>query len=383
MMSMGSIVDDIDSLCAMDFDLALKDFRISKVSIELLQQMAVHLHIPKVQKKRELIAAIREKMRLKKELAVHLAANENLNDGLNSSSVAGERSADSDQHPYRANANTFPRLLNFLMKHPDKVARMELLSTRMELQAKSTKANNVTFLRCLAQFNDPSQNSGGLINEDFEFKTRDIDPENTGLTNIADFEPDPAFKLFKQVRADYSKAMINFQASGKHNGADFFNYCKSDVNVLYLYYHLEQSQCPDIKEFMRAGAVIELGLDSAKPLSTSSMVSPEGAIPVEPTRAEKDKAKNAEEAKKRDARHLEEHEHSKRALIAHERDSVLDTLNKSFTAIEALEEAIENEQLKYDYNPDALSKSYLRKVSQLEQVTRVYEKAQSEMEKFT
>ncbi len=57
-----TIGQHIDQLCEMDIDKAKSNGKISGISLKKLQEMAVHMSIPKSQPKGKLVDAIREKI---------------------------------------------------------------------------------------------------------------------------------------------------------------------------------------------------------------------------------------------------------------------------------------------------------------------------------
>jgi hypothetical protein len=68
--------------------------------------------------------------------------------------------------------------------------------------------------------------------------------------------------MWKKVLASYSRCLTNFEASGKHNGHDFWNYCQNDRDVLYLELALAGSDT-ELRNFCAAGTVIPFGLDTS------------------------------------------------------------------------------------------------------------------------
>ena len=63
---------------------------------------------------------------------------------------------------YRHDKNTFPRLVNLVMRYPDALQRSSALATRMDLQNKTTNANNPIWVSVAEEFMDGTD-SGGLV----------------------------------------------------------------------------------------------------------------------------------------------------------------------------------------------------------------------------
>ena len=293
--------NQITILCQMPLEKAVKDARVSNISLDHLKNMAKHLSLSSSKSRSELVNDIRKKHADVQTLKEILNArsldssdseddnpisiiqnqnsvttynedgheNENIEEGNddNNSQDDGESVvADPDITPYRKDKNTMPRLINILFEHPDAVARSHMLATRIQLQNKETYDKQKIFTESMLKFNDRQYNSGGLVTEHEVFTARGIDPESVGQGIYISRN---AWKHFRNVRKDYAKALVKYEASGQHANHDFFNYCKNDADVLYLFLSLKRAGNPEISAFMQEGSEIRGGLDTSMGINIS------------------------------------------------------------------------------------------------------------------
>jgi hypothetical protein len=173
---------------------------------------------------------------------------------------------------FRRDANTFPRLLNFLMKEPNAVARLQLLAARHQLDSGEVYSSQEVMITAVELFNDPGMNSGGLI--DPHQALRKIDPEKVPNGEL---KPEKAWKILLDTKKLYAEAKKNFHASGSMN-SDFHMFCchygGAATDVLYLYLWLVQLNCTELNTFFESGNIIEGGFDTATNQSSSCVTTP-------------------------------------------------------------------------------------------------------------
>jgi hypothetical protein len=283
---MEDISIQIVKLCQMSLEDASKDSRVSGFSLDVLKKMAKHLSLSSSQSRIELVKAVRRKyadvQRLKEIVntaSLESSDSEDENpivendyDDVNVAAAAADDNNndsvvdESDYTQYRKDKNTIPRLINILFEHPDAVARSHMLASRIQLQNKETYDKQQIFVESMNKFNDRQYNSGGLVTEHEVFTERNIDPEKVGQGT---YSSKKAWKHFKKVRKDYAAALVKYEASGQHENHDFYRYCKSDADVLYLFLSLKRAGNPEISAFMQEGSEIRGGLDTAMRMNTS------------------------------------------------------------------------------------------------------------------
>ena len=56
------------------------------------------------------------------------------------------------------------------------------------------------------------------------------------------------------MRDDYTNRVNpNYEASGKHNQEEFFNYCNGDTDILYLHCWLNKLNNPELSSYCAEG----------------------------------------------------------------------------------------------------------------------------------
>ncbi len=123
-----------------------------------------------------------------------------------------------------------------MIRYPDALQRSALLGGRYELQTKQTYERQDIFVTVTEQFNS-SANSGGLVTNHEEYTERNIDSEAKNTSG--EIKPKQPYDIFKTTIKAYALCLTKFEASGKHNSHDFYNYCQGDIDVLYLFHSLE------------------------------------------------------------------------------------------------------------------------------------------------
>ena len=167
-------------------------------------------------------------------------------------------------HPHVYMINTFPRLCNLLMRHPDALAKTQLLGSRLDLDAGAVYENNTVFVEAVAQFNDRSVNTGG--NQFYDPTKPDNDLSNPPLLKNINpeapgsgvFSAKAAWRIFMQVKKDYAEARRKFGLSG-HNNPNFVDYCAGNADVLYLHMWVEHLNITELTSFCSSGSIIEGG----------------------------------------------------------------------------------------------------------------------------
>lgn len=239
------IEGEITRICLLSEDelkLAKGSSKLSGVSLAVVKQMSIHLQLNRSFNKSTLLDNIRRKRKRVEDLAaVH-------------SAEAEAEESDEESQRFMSNQNTFARLCNIILDHPDAIVRSALLASKYALQNKETNQNQPIFVLTCSKFNDSAYNSGGLVSEHPELMNAKVDPEkhNTGKISAKQ-----VFKLFNSTIRQYAPISIKFTASGKHNQHDFFNYCHGNLNVLYLHLKLEKLGNPELNSYCNEGADLE------------------------------------------------------------------------------------------------------------------------------
>ena len=166
---------------------------------------------------------------------------------------------------YRHDKNTFPRLVNLIMRYPDALQRSSALATRMDLQNKATNAKNPIWVSVAEEFMDGTD-SGGLVKNHEKFFKHGIDPKT--ITNIGVFTHTQGFELWKELSRSYAVVKKRYEASGQHNGKDFLDFCgqlthATQLEMLYLHESLLAAGNPVLTAFCVEGDEIDGGLDTA------------------------------------------------------------------------------------------------------------------------
>lgn len=218
----------------------------SKFSGVLLKELCVRFALKKSLSKPQMITSIRESSRNKEKLKIIIE--------------------DREGGTYRTNCNTLPRLINLVMKFPDAIMRSNALASKEDLQNKEVNGSKPIWITVAEQFNDREHNSGGLVHSigqlpHEELTSRNIDPEKISPDGVLTSKQ--AYDLFKFTTRFYAnKVLPNFEASGKHNGHDFYSYCNNNTDALYLHEKLKQLGNPELTAFCLEGNVLPGGFDS-------------------------------------------------------------------------------------------------------------------------
>eukprot|EP01040_Poterioochromonas_malhamensis_P004411 gene4411-4728_t len=160
---------------------------------------------------------------------------------------------------HRKSSNTFPRLCNFLMQTPDALSRVQLLATRFELDAGEVYHEQRVFVSAVEKWNNKTLSSGGLVQGHDAYREKKINPD---IADEGELTTEKAWKIFMQVKKDYSEAKKRFHASGQHS-SDFFEFCGKDCDVLYLHHWIVKLGNVDLSNFCESGSIIPSGFDSA------------------------------------------------------------------------------------------------------------------------
>jgi hypothetical protein len=109
--------------------------------------------------------------------------------------------------------------------------------------------------------------SGGLVQQHEEFTRVDMDTEI--ISKNGTFTSKQAYDLFKMLCRAYARVKPRYEASGRHNGKDFLDFCQKDkLDLLYFHIALETINNPELSGYCLEGNVIDGGLDTAEKEST-------------------------------------------------------------------------------------------------------------------
>jgi hypothetical protein len=184
-----------------------------------------------------------DNIRVTELAAIHVAEN------------ADEESDDGESSSFVSNVNTFPRICNIILDHPDALIRSALLASKYALQNKETNQNQPIFKEAREKFNDADYNSGGVISDHPELQRAKINPESRNASGQKTSKH--LFKTFNNVIRQYANIIPKYTASGQHNQHDFFLYCLGNVNALYLHLKLKSLGNPELNSFCAEGTVID------------------------------------------------------------------------------------------------------------------------------
>lgn len=242
-----SVDVDIEWLCnlsAEDLETAKGSSKLSGISLTRAKQLSVHLSLNRCLNKSILIDNIIKKRKRVAELAA-----------VHNSETADQDSDDGETSRFISNVNTFPRLCNIILDHPDALIRSALLASKYALQNKETNQNQPIFKESKEKFIDISYNSGGIVSDHPELLRAKIDPE---LHNASgQLTSKLLFKSFNNVVRQYANIIPKYTASGQHNQHDFFSYCLENVNALYLHLKLKSLGNPELNSFCAEGTVVD------------------------------------------------------------------------------------------------------------------------------
>lgn len=149
-------------------------------------------------------------------------------------------------------------MCNFIFKHPNALLRSQLIATREQLDRNETNHHQPLFNEVADLFNDPKENSGGIVQEHPAFSEAKVNPETINRGKIT---PEKVFEIWKKTVRLYAKVIPNFSKSGLNNGHDFWTYCY-DTDVYYLYLILQKYGNSDLKSFCAEGYSIKGGVES-------------------------------------------------------------------------------------------------------------------------
>lgn len=263
-------------LKAMNPENALQKRNGMKMSV--LKKMAELAGIKKSVNKRPLVFALYSYLSSEENLERIIQQGHPGDENTNSNNGGGGSSSStlSIEVPFRKDINTFPRLCNILMRFPVQLLRSQLRATRSQLQFGQVYSNQDLWKEAVDMFNDDLFNSGGLSTNHAIFEQYQINPELKGRGRMSNKY---AYDLFNSVCRLYRIVKANFDQSGQHNNADFFDFCQGSTDVLYLHLTLVKTNNSDIMEFCLTGQVIPNGVDTA-----ASQLAAEGITPAVATR---------------------------------------------------------------------------------------------------
>ena len=239
---------EIDRLCNLseeDVKRVKGSSKLSGISLSRVKQISEHMSLNRCFNKSILIDNIIKKRKRVAELAA-----------LHSSEALEEESDDDEiASKFISNVNTFPRICNIILDHPDALVRSALLASKYALQNKETNQKQPIFKETRDKFNDITYNSGGIISDHPELVRAKIDPEKNNTTGLITAKH--VFKTFNAVIRQYSVISIKYTASGQHNQHDFFSYCLGNVNALYLHLKLKSLGNPELNSFCAEGTTVD------------------------------------------------------------------------------------------------------------------------------
>ena len=218
--------------------------KLSKISLTKAKDLATHLSMNRCFNKSVLIDNIVKKRKRASELvSIHILE------------AAEQDSDDGESSRFVSNVNTFPRICNIILNHPDALIRSALLASKYALQNKETNQNQPIFKEARDNFNDSKFDSGGIISDHPELLKAKINPESHNTTG--QISAKHLFKTFNNVIRQYAIIIPKYTASGQHNQDDFFRYCLGNVNALYLHLKLKAIGDPELNSFCAEGTVID------------------------------------------------------------------------------------------------------------------------------
>ena len=239
---------EIDKLCSLSVDDLKRvkgSSKLSGISLSRVKQISEHLSLNRCFNKSILIDNIIKKRKRVAELAA-----------VHSSEALDEESDDGEiSSKFISNVNTFPRICNIILDHPDALIRSALLASKYALQNKETNQSQPILKETREKFNDSTHNSGGSISDHPELVRAKIDPENINTSGLITSKH--VFKTFNTVIRQYAVISIKYTASGQHNQHDFFSYCLGNVNALYLHLKLKSLGNPELNSFCSEGTTVE------------------------------------------------------------------------------------------------------------------------------
>ena len=158
--------------------------------------------------------------------------------------------------------DTFPRLCNLIMKHPNAVRQSFGAATRDQLQHKEGPTPNRQIWRDLeAEFNDYDVHSGGLCKKRDLYDNASIDPERPNLSGK--FRADAMVSLWKDIKAPYLIAKSRYEASGHHDEDSFPAFAhEKTTDVVYLFDSLRTLSDETFEKFVAEDNIIASGFDT-------------------------------------------------------------------------------------------------------------------------
>ena len=95
-----------------------------------------------------------------------------------------------------------------------------------------------------------------------EFTRVGMDTEKISQNGI--FTAKQGFDLFKSICKAYAIVKPKYEASGRHNGKDFIDFCHThQLDLLYFHLALESINNPELTGYCLEGNVLHGGLDTA------------------------------------------------------------------------------------------------------------------------
>lgn len=157
---------------------------------------------------------------------------------------------------FKKNKNTFPRIMNCLIKLVDKLVLSGLISSRKELQFRQNRGNHEAFRDATNYFNNPDFNSGGLLFPT-DIHLIGIDPEEKqGIISS-----DVLYKTFNDTRSKLSKACDNFCKSGTHDN-EFWKFCDNDTDTYYMHLMISDIGITELNTLVTEKTTFKNGYDS-------------------------------------------------------------------------------------------------------------------------
>ena len=144
---------------------------------------------------------------------------------------------------------------------PDALQRSSALATRQDLQNKEVNESRTIWINVAEQFMD-GHDSGGIMKAHEEFTRVGMDTEKISQNGI--FTAKQGFDLFKFICKAYAIVKPKYEASGRHNGKDFIDFCHThQLDLLYFHLALESINNPELTGYCLEGNVLHGGLDTA------------------------------------------------------------------------------------------------------------------------
>lgn len=243
----------LERLCALSDDDALKEGKAkgsSSFKLATLKKIAKKMGLVTGLAKPEMVTALRNAVKKSIELK---ALEETKRDGT-----------------YFSDKNTIPRLVNLVLRYPDALQRSSALATRQDLQNKEVNGSKVIWVTVAEQFMDGTD-SGGIVKMHEEFIKVSINTEIISKNGI--FTSKQAYDMFKTLCRAYARVKPRYEASGRHNGKDFLDFChSSQLDLLYFHLSLECMNNPELTGYCLEGNVLHGGLDTSDGIASDGVL---------------------------------------------------------------------------------------------------------------